>query len=250
MIIATGNNFGAGEICFKDYQTDNMVVLQGKFVVDASHEAFQNADVLEIYVPTLTLGKSTEVPAYMVGKAMDYNDLMQPRGTIVKTWLKGHNTICIEKITDWDIGTELTYYFALAYISLGKRAEYKREGGVTLKLTEPSVDGEWRLSTQGMCVVRDNWVFCCAPFDDLYSSEDDIPFTFRLEGLPDDIELDIPMIGNDSSWARPGNHMPEFHVKGDLFSCEKGLPESINHQNGDQFFHFFAVRSGKNADKE
>ncbi len=64
-------------------------------------------------------------------------------------------------------------------------------------------------------------------------------FTFRLEGLPDDIELDIPMIGNDSSWARPGNHMPEFHIKGDLFSCEKGLPESINHQNGDQFFHFF-----------
>ena len=48
MIIATGNNFGAGEICFKDYQTDNMVVLQGKFMADASHEAFRNADILEI----------------------------------------------------------------------------------------------------------------------------------------------------------------------------------------------------------
>ena len=188
MIIATGNNFGAGEIRFLDYQTENMVILQGKFIVDASAEAFQKADVLEIYVPTLSIGKSTEVPAYMVGKVKDYNGLMQPRGTIVKTWLKGHNTICIEKITDWDVGTELTYYFALAYISLGKRAEYKREGGVTLKLTEPSVDGEWRFSSQGMCVVRDNWVFCCAPFDDLYTSEDDVPFTFRLEGLPDDIE--------------------------------------------------------------
>ena len=119
---------------------------------------------------------------------------------------------------------------------------YKREGGVTLKLTEPSVDGEWRFSSQGMCVVRDNWVFCCAPFDDLYTSEDDVPFTFRLEGLPDDIELDIPMIGNDSSWTPLGNDMPEFHIKGDLFSCTKGLPESVNHQNGGQFFHFFAVR--------
>ena len=250
MIIATGNNFGAGEIRFLDYQTENMVILQGKFIVDASAEAFQKADVLEIYVPTLTIGKSTEVPAYMVGKVKDYNGLMQLRGTIVKTWLKGHNTICIEKITDWDVGTELIYYFALAYISLGKRAEYKREGGVTLKLTEPSADGEWRFSSQGMCVVRDNWVFCCAPFDDLYTSEDDVPFTFRLEGLPDYIELDIPMIGNDSSWTPWGNDMPEFHIKGDLFSCTKGLPESVNHPNGGQFFHFFAVRTGQSIEKE
>ena len=250
MIIATGNNFGAGEIRFLDYQAENMVILQGKFIVDASAEAFQKADVLEIYVPTLTIGKSTEVPAYMVGKVKDYNGLMQLRGTIVKTWLKGHNTICIEKITDWDVGTELTYYFALAYISLGKRAEYKREGGVTLKLTEPSADGEWRFSSQGMCVVRDNWVFCCAPFDDLYTSEDDVPFTFRLEGLPDYIELDIPMIGNDSSWTPWGNDMPEFHIKGDLFSCTKGLPESVNHPNGGQFFHFFAVRTGQSIEKE
>ena len=36
MIIATGNNFGAGEIRFLDYQTENMVILQGKFIVDAS----------------------------------------------------------------------------------------------------------------------------------------------------------------------------------------------------------------------
>ena len=250
MIIATGNNFGAGEIRFLDYQAENMVILQGKFIVDASAEAFQKADVLEIYVPTLTIGKSTEVPAYMVGKVKDYNGLMQLRGTIVKTWLKGHNTICLEKITDWDVGTELTYYFALAYISLGKRAEYKREGGVTLKLTEPSADGEWRFSSQGMCVVRDNWVFCCAPFDDLYTSEDDVPFTFRLEGLPDYIELDIPMIGNDSSWTPWGNDMPEFHIKGDLFSCTKGLPESVNHPNGGQFFHFFAVRTGQSIEKE
>ena len=250
MIIATGNNFGAVEIRFLDYQTENMVILQGKFIVDASAEAFQKADVLEIYVPTLSIGKSTEVPAYMVGKVKDYNGLMQPRGTIVKTWLKGHNTICIEKITDWDVGTELTYYFSLAYISLGKRVEYKREGGVILKLTEPSVDGEWRFSSQGMCVVRDNWVFCCAPFDDLYTSEDDVPFTFRLEGLPDDIELDIPMIGNDSSWTPWGNDMPEFHIKGDLFSCTKGLPESVNHPNGGQFFHFFAVRTGQSIEKE
>ena len=247
MIIATGNNFGAGEIRFKDYQNESMVILQGKFVVDASTEAFKSVDVLEIYVPTLTIGKSTEVPAYMVGKVEDYDGLMQPRGTIVKTWLKGPNTICIEKINDWDIGTELTYYFALAYISLGKRTEYKREGKVNLKLVEPSVEGQWELSTQGMCVVKDEWVFCCAPFEDLYTKENDVPFTFRLEGLPDDIELDIPMVGNDSSWGLEGNDMPEFHIKGDLFSSENGLPESINHQNGDQFFHFFAVRDLANV---
>ena len=93
MIIATGNNFGAGEIRFKDYQNESMVILQGKFVVDASTEDFKSVDVLEIYVPTLSIGKSTEVPAYMVGEVEDYWGVMQPRGTIVKTWLKDHNTI-------------------------------------------------------------------------------------------------------------------------------------------------------------
>lgn len=242
MIKAIGNNFGAEEICFKDYQNENMVVLQGKFIVDASTESFKSADVLEIYVPDLTIGKSTEVPAYMVGKEKDYDGLMQPRGTIVKTWLKGHNTICIEKINDWDIGNELTYYFALAYVSLGKRAEFTREGKVVLKLVDTSPEGQWELSSQGMCVVRDNWVFCCAPFEDLYTNEDDAPISFRLEGLPDDIELDIPMIGNESSWTPIGSPMPEFHVKGDLFTNDIGLPPSINTPNGGQFFHFFAVR--------
>ena len=246
MIIATGNNFGAGEIRFKDYQNDSMVILQGKFVVDASTEAFKNADVLEIYVPTLSIGKSTEVPAYMVGKELDYYGVVQPRGTIVKTWLKGPNTICMEKINDWDIGTELTYYFALAYVSLAKRVEYKREGKVVLKLVDPSVEGQWELSTQGMCVVKDEWVFCCAPFEDLYTKEDSVPFTFRLEGLPDDIELDLPMICDNPYTNEVGNYMPEFHIKGDVFLSEEGLPRGVNSANGDQFFHFFAVRDQVN----
>ena len=250
MIIATGNNFGAGEIRFKDYQNESMVILQGKFVVDASTEAFKSVDVLEIYVPTLSIGKSTEVPAYMVGKELDYYGDFQPRGTIVKTWLKGPNTICIEKINDWDIGNELTYYFALAYVSLAQRVEYKREGKVTLNLVDTSVPGQWELSTQGMCVVKDEWVFCCAPFEDLYTNEDSVPFSFRLEGLPDDIELDIPMITNDLSWNSVGNDMPEFHIKGDLFSNAKGLPHGVNHQNGDQFFHFFAVRDNAQTTTE
>ena len=250
MIIATGNNFGAGEIRFKDYQNESMVILQGKFVVDASTEAFKSVDVLEIYVPTLSIGKSTEVPAFMVGKELDYYGVLQPRGTIVKTWLKGPNTICIEKINDWDIGTELTYYFALAYVSLAKRVEYKREGKVVLKLVDTSVPGEWELSTQGMCVVKDEWVFCCAPFEDLCTEVDDTPFSFRLEGLPDDIELYIPMVCSDLTTSSIGNNMPEFHVKGDLFSRYEGLSHNINHTHGDQFFHFFAVRDNANAATE
>lgn len=248
MITSTGNNFGAGEIRFKDHQTATMVILNGKFTADASCEAYRSADVLEIHVPDLPISRSTEVPAYMVGHAEDSYGTMQPRGTTVKTWIKDRNTICIEKISDWDIGPELTYYFALAYAALGIRTEYHREGNVTLTLTDTTAEGQWSLSTQGNCIVRDSWVFCCAPFDDLCTTEDGVPFSFRLEGLPEDIELDLPMVGSDSSTDRDGNAMPEFHIKGSLFTSETGLPKGINHQNGGQFFHFFAVRDGQTTE--
>lgn len=34
MIIATGNNFGAGQIEFKEYLSDNMIILNGRFSFD------------------------------------------------------------------------------------------------------------------------------------------------------------------------------------------------------------------------
>ena len=65
MITSTGNNFGGSAIEIKDYQSEKLIVLNAKFDIDTTSEAYQRADVLEIYVPDLTLNKSAEAACYI-----------------------------------------------------------------------------------------------------------------------------------------------------------------------------------------
>ena len=58
MFYSTGNNFGAGQITFKDYQASNYVVLNAKVTFDPTDPDYQACDQLEIYVPDLTIDRS------------------------------------------------------------------------------------------------------------------------------------------------------------------------------------------------
>ena len=100
MFNSTGNNFGAGSIQFKDYQAENYVVLNAKFSYDPTNAAYQAADVLEIYVPDLSINRSavagvilTFQDRYVYSSYTWNND----GGTAIKSWIKDKNTICLEK---------------------------------------------------------------------------------------------------------------------------------------------------------
>jgi hypothetical protein len=58
MFNSTGNNFGAGQISFKDYQAENYVVLNSKFSFDPTSPDYQACEQLEIYVPDLSIDRS------------------------------------------------------------------------------------------------------------------------------------------------------------------------------------------------
>lgn len=58
MFNSIGNNFGAGQITFKDYQAENYVVLNAKFTFDPTNADYQVCDQLKIYVPDLTIDRS------------------------------------------------------------------------------------------------------------------------------------------------------------------------------------------------
>ena len=55
MITTTGNNFGAGQFEIKDFQSEKVVVLNGKFSFNNKSDAFKAASVLEVYVPELSI---------------------------------------------------------------------------------------------------------------------------------------------------------------------------------------------------
>ena len=92
MITATGNNFGAYTIQLKDYQSDKMVILNGRLELNPESEDYIAAKQLEIYVPDLSLPKSTMTAVFQHGKSW-----AKPMVTALKSWIKDKNTIVIEK---------------------------------------------------------------------------------------------------------------------------------------------------------
>ena len=113
MIIATGNNFGAGQIEFKEYLSDNMIILNGRFSFDCTKEEYLNADVLEIYVPELPMKRSLETAVFLT-----YENTYGRMGTIVKSWIKNKTTICLENLEINSKYGSREFWFMCAYIMM------------------------------------------------------------------------------------------------------------------------------------
>ena len=95
MITTLGNNFGTEEIIIKDFQSDRLIVLNSRFVIDTTCDAYRSADVLEIYVPDLTLDRSALTCCYMhsyYSREIQWVTSEYAPGTIVKTWIKNRTT--------------------------------------------------------------------------------------------------------------------------------------------------------------
>ncbi len=123
MIIATGNNFGAGQIEFKEYLSDNMIILNGRFSFDYTKEEYLNTDVLEIYVPELPMKRSLETAVFLT-----YENTYGRMGTIVKSWIKNKTTICLENLEINSKYGSREFWFMCAYLPMGQRNTFELEG--------------------------------------------------------------------------------------------------------------------------
>lgn len=100
MFNSTGNNFGSGVIQFKDVRESNYIVLNAKFTCSPQSAEYQSAEVLEIYVPGLNINRSIEagvIARYKQRRSPSGYDCIWDGGTVLKSWLKDANTLCIEK---------------------------------------------------------------------------------------------------------------------------------------------------------
>ena len=120
MIIPTGNNFGCDAIEIKDYQSEKVVVLNAKITFDPKNEAYRNASVLEIYVPDLSFCKSSNSSCFMRSPMLMWPDQSYRKnygvGTVLTTWIKNKNTICIEKLPIYDELESVTIILATLYV--------------------------------------------------------------------------------------------------------------------------------------
>ena len=123
MFNSTGNNFGAGVIQFKDVQESNYIVLNAKFTCNPQSAEYQAAEVLEISVPKLSISRSTiagVVARFKYSETSYGYTNIYDAGTVLKSWVKDANTICIEKLSIFDDRQELIIYIQTLYCMLGQ----------------------------------------------------------------------------------------------------------------------------------
>lgn len=196
-ITSTGNNFGAGQIEFKAVQNDNYIILNGNLPFDRSTAEYIAADVLEIYVPDMVMKRSMETAVFMLYDTPQYDRC----GTIVRSWIKDRNTICLEKYPVNNNFTNFEFVFYCAYLPKGQRETFVVDGQIDLSVENMPE----KMRCENCCAfVRDSWALICLGFENLTAVDPGVSFTADLVNFPTEISAELPMLapmGSSRGWA-------------------------------------------------
>ena len=215
MITAISNNFGAGEIQLKDFQKEGLVILNGAFEFDPANAAYLAAQLLEIKVPELMVGKSTNTVVYLV----DIDNEM-PHATLVRAWIKDSRTICMEPCRCFDSKSRLQVVFCSGFVAKGQRAEMVLDDAIRPTVTADS--GNFQLYSFGyfqqLIVKEDKWGFLNLLFDKFQAPEVGVEFSFTVPELPDTMDcyavLTIP-----EHYQEIGSPVCVCHIIGQVVNC-------------------------------
>lgn len=199
MFVSTGNNFGAGQISFKDVQESNYVVLNTKFTCVPTSEEYQAAEQLEIYVPDLSIDRSTV--SFATGLYTDRvphstYTTVHDGGTFLKTWIKDKNTIVIEKLPAFDGKNDLIIYIQALYPQLNAGANTIRCRKTKLRITQPTYYCSW--DSDSICGIFDKWVFLHMQIDSISYSAETADMVANLENFPTDVDAEVPILMPDN----------------------------------------------------
>ena len=213
MITATGNNFGAGTIQLKDFQSDKMIILNGRVPLDPSQADYEAASQLEIYVPDLMLPKSTTTAVFLHGLSWEKKYV-----TAVRSWIKDKNTIVLEKPPIFrNVSSSPVLDFLCAYVPKGVRFDIQDMQLTTLSIADSTSESAQIHYQQ--CFITDNWVSLAIQLQGFRGENEGDPFSLRLTGLPSDLNIDVPFFFNSHTYSYPGSFEIPITIQGDQLSC-------------------------------
>lgn len=241
MITSIKNNIGIAQVSFKDYQTENFTVLNGKFDIDPTTSAWKAATEIVFEFPSLMMNKSGLSAVYFIDtRPFEQYDKVH-RGTILKSWIS-NNRLHIEKIDAFDDYGPLHFYVCNAYAKGGQRCQIVKDGYVTTGIqNQPSgtrVD-------KSCLMAKDHYIFCQMMFREFKTESGTLEQSFDIIGMPDDVDVYVPVVYSNMYINKKGAPMTEGHLQGGHFTCTN--TETIGYTANDgTFFQFFAVRDGIN----
>lgn len=196
ILTSTGNNFGAEQIEFNAVLEENQVILNGKMSFDRSASEYRAVDVLEIYVPDMPMKLSMETAVFMTFQS-SYDSCI----TVVRSWIKNRNTICLEKLEMNERFTDFGLHFLCAYLPKGQRDTFEIEGQIALSVENLPEN----MYCENFCaIVREKWTFICLGFENIRSVGAGVSFAVDLVNFPTSISAEVPLLapmGYAQGWA-------------------------------------------------
>ena len=242
MFNSTGNNFGAGQIQFKDYQDSNYVVLNAKFSYDPTNLDYRACRRLEIYVPDLTIGRSAVCGVFVRFVDDHHNqwgDSVYDGGTVLKSWVTDKNTIVIEKKPWFDANGPLIIYILTLYPQLNQDASAIK--GTQQRLTVTTEGDYLYFDDESFVVVFEHWAFIHMLFSGCTYAYKKSLWEATLEELPADITVDVPICGGGNQFHPECDGMTEAHIEKRVFSNQRRV-EGFWDTAHDPFVYAFLVR--------
>ena len=242
---STGNNFGAGQIAFKSHQEQNFVVLNAKFTYNPENAAYQAADVLEIYVPDLSIDRSAIAGVFL--RFRDVRDSYgytwdNSGGTVLKSWVKDKNTLCIEKLTNFDEKGEITIYILALYTMLARGGNPIK--GTMTRLQTTSENSYLRWKNESFFVEFENWIFLNMLYSSCTYAYRDSAWECSLDNLPSGITADLPFCGGGNQYNPSVDGMSEAHIENGVFTCATRTA-GFDDTGHDPFIFAFLVRDSE-----
>jgi len=239
MITSISNNIGIGQVSFKDYQTETLMVLNGKFTVDSASAAWKAASEIVFGFPSLVMAKSAISAVYVIDTLPRDQYDKAKRGTVLKSWIK-NNCLHIEKTDYFDDYGPLTFIIANAYVTGGQRQQVVMDGYVSTGIENQPA----QTTLDEKCLmVKEHYVFCQMMFRKFYGHDKGTAQSFDITGMPSDVDVYLPIVYSNNTIDNRGAALSEAHLQGNHLSCTNPDDASFTGNNG-TFFQFFAVRDG------
>lgn len=237
---ALANKLGVSEIEFQEWQEKGLVILNGVVFINTDNESYKAAEVLEITVPDMSISRSAVTAVFLRSSKSD------GASTIVKSWIKDAQTICVEKLPEFDEFGPLTLFFASAYVTLGQRLECPQNTVIRPSIVNGGSGSQSASDTKA--VVTDNWCYLYICFSKFAGADYQDAFECSVDGLPENIDIMFPVVTASAYSYTFGTPTSVCQLKGKTLSCEGRLAFGKGSNQGD-FISIFIVRNetGKTA---
>lgn len=236
MFKSISNNFGAPQIEFDDFQSDNITILNAHFDIDPTLPGYDDIAEFEIKVPALKMNKSAVTAVFLRSDEPTHG-----YGTILKSRIKDSDTITIEKLGGFEEYGIIHIDILSAYVKLGYRGPMEVQDLVkfTVQDNEIPMTLEYNSAT-----VKGRWMHLFFVFRTARKSlPQDQEHTYQFTGLPEDTDCIVPIIMSTATVQDKGTSIALGHLKGNTFTFKR-IPQYVFTSNDGHFVNLFIVRKG------